>query len=176
MAASTNTFYITFAFVKGIVLSKIKILSLISGDFICSQYHLVTKECKISRHITDRDVKSRDQKVKVLPYFCSTHELSSWFHQRRNQVIPSYIMVPLKVHNRSLGYNYMFCSPRNKIVPPLYLFFWQSAVLCTVRSYCFIVLCIQLTVWPSWCWTAAPPSVRRLGMKAWTFLSIVQVY
>ncbi len=27
---------------------------LISGGFICSQYHLVAKECKTSRYITDR--------------------------------------------------------------------------------------------------------------------------
>ncbi len=26
----------------------------ISGGFICSQYHLVAKECKTSRYITDR--------------------------------------------------------------------------------------------------------------------------
>ncbi len=61
---------------------------LISGGFICSQYHLVAKECKTSRYITDRGGLSRGQKVKVLPYFYSTHELSSWYHQRRNQVIP----------------------------------------------------------------------------------------
>ncbi len=40
---------------------------LISGGLICSQYHLVAKECKTSRYITDRGVKSRGQKVKVLP-------------------------------------------------------------------------------------------------------------
>ncbi len=50
---------------------------LISGGFICSQYHLVAKECKTSRYITDRGVKSRGQKVKVLSYVYSTHELSS---------------------------------------------------------------------------------------------------
>ncbi len=49
----------------------------ISGDLICSQYHLVAKECKTSRYITDRGVKSRGQEVKVQPYVYSTHELSS---------------------------------------------------------------------------------------------------
>ncbi len=61
---------------------------LISGGFVYSQYHLVARECKTSRYITDRGVKSRGQKVKVLSCVYITHDLSSWFHQRRNQVIP----------------------------------------------------------------------------------------
>ncbi len=44
---------------------------LISGGFIYSQYHLMSKECKTSRYITDRGVKSRGQ----MPYVYSTHEL-----------------------------------------------------------------------------------------------------
>ncbi len=44
---------------------------------------------------------SSDQRVKVLLCVYSIHELSSWFHQSRNQVIPFKTQVSLKSNPRS---------------------------------------------------------------------------